>query len=175
MRGNIKSFEKSFTHAEVVALAERTLKRFGGDKNKAGRYARSMESRYESSKWAQVVEVIATSGRHHATKKASPAQLDRDIAEALAGRSGASNPFEDAKAERDLLEKEANAASAALQVFPRGAMGLTPDAVAATPEYRAAKARFQKAFARQREFNAVFTKRFAKELRSERAQRYGSR
>jgi hypothetical protein len=66
VRGNIKSFEKPFTHAEVVALAERILKRFGGDRNKAGRYARSMENRYESSKWAQVVEVLATSGRHHA-------------------------------------------------------------------------------------------------------------
>jgi hypothetical protein len=66
VRGNIKSFERPFTHAEVVALAERTLKRFGGDRNKAGRYARSMENRYESSKWAQVVEVLATSGRHHA-------------------------------------------------------------------------------------------------------------
>ena len=83
MRGNIKSFEKSFTHAEVVALAERTLKRFGGDRNKAGRYARSMENRYESSKWAQVVEVLATSGRHHATKKkSSPTQLDREVTEA---------------------------------------------------------------------------------------------
>ena len=110
----------------------------------------------------------------HSTKK-SPAQLDREIAAALAARSGASNPFEEAKAERDLLEKEANAASEALQVFPRGAMGLTPDAVTATPEYQAAKARFQKAFARQREFNAVFTKRFVKELRAERAKRYGSR
>ena len=81
MRGNIKSFEKPFTHAEVVALADQTLKRFGGDRNKAGRYARSMENRYESSKWAQVVEVLAT-GRQHATKK-SAAELDREIAEIL--------------------------------------------------------------------------------------------
>jgi hypothetical protein len=81
--GNIKSFEKSFTHAEVVALAARTLKRFGGDRNKAGRYARSMENRYESAKWAQVVEVIATGGRHHATKKSS-ARLQREINEVLA-------------------------------------------------------------------------------------------
>lgn len=89
MRGNIKSFEKTFTHAEVVALAERTLKRFGGDRRKAGRYARSMESRYESSKWAQVVEVLATSRQHatHSTKK-PPAQLDREIAEALARGPG---------------------------------------------------------------------------------------
>ena len=71
MRGNIKSFEKPFTRAEVVALAERTLKRFGDDRSKAGRYARSMEDRHESAKWAQVVEVIATSGQHHATEKSS--------------------------------------------------------------------------------------------------------
>lgn len=86
MGGNIKSFEKPFKHAEVVALAKRTLKRFGGDRNAAGRYARAMEDRYESAKWAQVVEVIATSGRYHATMKTSPAQLDRDIAEALSSR-----------------------------------------------------------------------------------------
>ena len=81
MRGNIKSFEKPFTHAEVVALAERTLKRFGGDRNKAGRYARSMENRYESSKWAQVVEVIATS-RSHATKKKMTQAERRSIIQA---------------------------------------------------------------------------------------------
>jgi hypothetical protein len=87
VRSHIKSFEKAFTHAEVVALADRTLKRFGGDKNKAGRYARSMEDRYESAKWAQVVEVLATGGRQHATKSAS--QLQREINETLAGRSHA--------------------------------------------------------------------------------------
>lgn len=74
MRGNIKSFEKPFSHAEVVALAERTLKRFGGDRNKAGRYARSMENRYESSKWAQVVEVLATSSSHATKKKMTRAE-----------------------------------------------------------------------------------------------------
>lgn len=93
MRGNIKSFEKPFTHAEVVALADRTLKRFGGDRARAGRYARSMEDRYESSKWAQVVEVLATSrtpgpvSSHHATRKTpkTPAQLEREIDAALSG------------------------------------------------------------------------------------------
>lgn len=84
MRSNIKSFEKPFTHAEVVSLAERTLKRFGGDRNAAGRYARSMEDRYESTKWAQVVEVIATGAQPHATRKTSRAQLNREIAEVLA-------------------------------------------------------------------------------------------
>jgi hypothetical protein len=112
-----------------------------------------------------------TTARRHATKKKSPTQLDREIAEALA-RGGSSTPFEDAKAEGALLEKEVDAADAALKVFPRGTMGLVSETVTSTPEYRAAKTRFQKAFARLREFNAVFTKRFAKELRAERSQRY---
>jgi len=92
MRGNIKSFEKPFTHAEVVALAERTLKRFGGDMSKAGSYARSMEDRYESSKWAQVVEVLATYRRDHATKK-SARQLQHEIDEVLTKRSHATEAF----------------------------------------------------------------------------------
>jgi hypothetical protein len=108
--------------------------------------------------------------KQHATKK-SPAQLDREIAEVLS--AGASSPFEDAKVEHAQIEAEVDAASDALQVFPRGPMGITPAAVAATPEYRAAKTRYAKAFARQRAFNEVFTKKFAKELRAERDKRYG--
>lgn len=178
MRGNIKSFEKAFTPAEVVALAERTLKRFKGDRNAAGRYARSMEDRYESAKWAQVVEVIATGTQAQAVKKTPPAQLEREIAEALTypASTRGSDPFEDAKAERDLIQKEVDAAGAVLRTFPKGGpLGLTPDAVRATPEFRAANARFQKAFARLRAFNTIYVKRFANEIRAERAQRYGSR
>lgn len=115
----------------------------------------------------------STSKAGHATKK-SPAQLDREIAEVLTG-TGSSSAFEDAKAEHAQIEQEVDAASDALQVFPRGPMGLTPDAVTATPEYRAAKTRYAKAFARQRAFNEVFTKKFAKELRAERDKRYGRR
>jgi len=173
VRGNIKSFEKPFTHAEVVTLAERTLKRFGNDRNKAGRYARSMEDRYESAKWAQVVEVIATGGRHHATKK-SPAQLQREIDEALArSPQGATRTlYEEAKAEGALLEQEVDAVDAVLKAFPRSPLGGASDAARETPEFRAANARFQRAFAALRAFNAVFTKRFAKEIRAERSERY---
>jgi hypothetical protein len=109
------------------------------------------------------------------SRKKTAAQLDREIAEALVARSGAENPFEDAKAELALIEKEMAAAEAVMHAFPRGAMGLPPESVRLSPEYRTAKARTAKAFARLREFNAVFTKRFAKELRAERAKRYGSR
>lgn len=106
-------------------------------------------------------------------KKKSAAQLDREIAEALAS-TPSSRTFQEAKAEAERLEKEADAASDVLRAFPRGGpMGLVPDAVKATPEYRAAKAHFQQAFERQRAFNATYTKRFAKELQAERAKRYG--
>ena len=110
--------------------------------------------------------------RHHATKKKSPAQLDREIAESLAS-ARASSAFEDAKAELALIEKEMAAAEAVMRAFPRGAMGLPPESVRLSPEYRAAKAHTDKAFARLRAFNAVYVKRFAKELRAERAQRKG--
>lgn len=76
--------------------------------------------------------------------------------------------YVEAKAQRDMLKREVDLASAALRVFPRGKMGLTPDAVKATPEYRASKSRYQEAFARLRAFNAVFVKTFAKEIRADR-------
>jgi len=116
---------------------------------------------------------VKTRSRDHATKK-SPAQLQREIDETLAG-AGTSSAFEAAKGELTLIEKEMAAAEAGMRAFPRGAMGLTPESVRMSPEYRSAKARTDKAFARLRTFNAVFTKRFAKELRAERAKRYGSR
>ena len=120
-----------------------------------------------------IKSMLRTSKPQHATKK-SAAQLDREIAEALAGGSS-SSAFEEAKTEQALLEAESDAAGAALKVFPKGPMGLTPDVVRATPEYRAAKARSDKAFQRLRDFNGVFTKRFAKELRAERDARYADR
>jgi hypothetical protein len=60
--GNYASFEKPYTHAEVINIARRLLQRYRGDKARAGRYARNMEDRYESRKWHDVVEVLATGG-----------------------------------------------------------------------------------------------------------------
>lgn len=54
---------------------------------------------------------------------------------------------------REALEAECKAASVALQQFPRGTMGLTPDAVKSSPEYRAAKLRYAAAFNQLRAFN----------------------
>lgn len=57
---NYMSLEKLYTHAEVVEIAHRLLRRYHGDKMRAGRYARNMEDRYESRKWHDVVEILAT-------------------------------------------------------------------------------------------------------------------
>lgn len=73
-----------------------------------------------------------------------------------------------AKAAQATLEAEWRAAGKALQGYPRNAVGLTPDAVKFSPEYRAAKAAYDAAFARLRAFNITFTKTYAAELRAER-------
>lgn len=79
--------------------------------------------------------------------------------------------FAEAKAEHDRLDREFHEAGEALRAFPRGQMGLVPDAVRATPAYRAAKTRSDKAFAALRKFNQTFVRTFAKELRAERRAR----
>ena len=52
-------------------------------------------------------------------------------------------------------EADVRAASDALKKFPRGPMGLTPDHVKFSPEFRAAKLRYDAAFARLRAVNSV--------------------
>lgn len=84
MKGNIKSFEKSYTHAEVLEAARRLLRRYRGNKAAAGRYARSMEDRYESRKWRDIVEVLATMPAETPAR-----QLDTEIATSLADRARA--------------------------------------------------------------------------------------
>ena len=56
--------------------------------------------------------------------------------------------------ERDALEVEWREAGKALKQFPKGPTGLTPDTVKLSPEYRAAKLRYDKAFAALRAFNS---------------------
>jgi len=64
--------------------------------------------------------------------------------------------FKVAKAERDLLEMEVTAASEILRTFPHNAMGLVSDVVKLTPEYRAANARYKRAFVTLRDFQLGF-------------------
>lgn len=75
------------------------------------------------------------------------------------------------KAVADRLDAEAKAAGDALQVFPRGPMGLVDDAAKASPGYQAANLAYARAFKASRAFNAVFVKMFRAERAADRAAR----
>jgi len=83
--------------------------------------------------------------------------------------------FETAKSQRALIEAELASLGAILRAFRSeaeiGPMGLTPDHIKAMPEWKAAKHNYQVAFEKLRKFNAVFVKKFKKELAAERAAR----
>ena len=74
-------------------------------------------------------------------------------------------------AARDRLDAAVEAASAALQPFPRNAVGLTPDDVKASPEWKAAHAAYWAAHGRLRAFNGLYAPRFKAELRAARQTR----
>jgi hypothetical protein len=76
--------------------------------------------------------------------------------------------FIEAKACQAALDAEVARCGLVLNAFPKGAMGLTPDAVKFSHEYRAAKATFDNAFKRLRTFNAWHVKAHKDELREER-------
>lgn len=76
------------------------------------------------------------------------------------------SPFESALAEKLRLEAECETFSRAMQRFPRGPMGLTPDHVTTSPEFQQAKRAFDASFRRLRDFNALFLKKFKKEYRA---------
>lgn len=77
-----------------------------------------------------------------------------------------------AKAARDTLWQECQRLGAELNRFPHdGPMGLVPDHVRCSAEYRAAKRAYDSAFARLRSFNARFVKAYATEIREERRNR----
>lgn len=72
--------------------------------------------------------------------------------------------FENAQKIAASLDADLNAAGEALEPFPRLPNGLTPDHVKQTPEWQAAKSAFDRAFSKVRAFNALYTKKFKKEL-----------
>lgn len=84
---------------------------------------------------------------------------------------GQAMTYAEAKKLKETAEEESRAASTAERAFPRLANGLTPDAVRATPEYKAAAARNALAFARLRAVNEWFVKTFKKEYAADRAAR----
>jgi len=84
--------------------------------------------------------------------------------------------YQEAKARQAALEANVKLAGAALRQFPaNGPMGLTPDSVKASPEFRTAKACFDRAFSQLAAFNAAFVKTYRKEAAAERKARRNGR
>lgn len=76
--------------------------------------------------------------------------------------------FELAKERSETAIANSKSAAAVLEAFPKGRMGLTPDDVKASPEWKAAKAAFDRAFAEERAANKALLDAFPKEIRAER-------
>jgi len=76
------------------------------------------------------------------------------------------------KKQLEQREREAAKKLGAISGIGSGRMGLTPDAVKLSPEYREAKAAWAAAFAALRDFNGTFTKTYANELKAEREERF---
>lgn len=81
--------------------------------------------------------------------------------------------YPEAQAARAAIDSEVSRLGAELRAFPSGAMGLTPDHVKASPQYRAVKSAYDAAFARLRRFNSWYLKAFAAEIRAERKAKRG--
>jgi len=71
-------------------------------------------------------------------------------------------------AQQELLYTEMNAAAKALKVYDvyRNEIGLTPDHIKATPEWKALKSSFEQAFQRLRAFNGKYAKAIRKTQRT---------
>ena len=82
--------------------------------------------------------------------------------------------YTEATAQRDSLEAAYKAVSGLFNEIPgvgSGPCGLTPDAVKFSPEFRAAKATYQKAFDNLRAFNSYYVKVFKKQIAADREKR----
>lgn len=76
--------------------------------------------------------------------------------------------YEEYKETAKLFDASLSKASKALREFPRGDMGLVPDDVRATPEYKYAKSEYDNMFAVVREFNGRVPKEYMKRASKER-------
>jgi hypothetical protein len=79
------------------------------------------------------------------------------------------------KAHNEKLDAITKEHGEALNQFPRGPMGITPDAVKATPEYQTAKANFNRSFSALRDHNMFMSKNFSKEMKVDRDARRQAR
>lgn len=70
--------------------------------------------------------------------------------------------YEEAKAHKQKLNEEVDRYSKILNSFEKGNIGLTPDHIKESPEYKEADKAFKIAFSNLRDFNAWYVKEFMK-------------
>lgn len=79
--------------------------------------------------------------------------------------------YDEAKAARAKLEAVAQRLSDRLNSYPRGPMGMTPDHIKATKEWKDEYRAYHVAAGKLREFNRRMVKAFRREMQAERAER----
>jgi hypothetical protein len=83
--------------------------------------------------------------------------------------------YQTAKAKAESLWQANKDAAAVLDAFPRGPMGLTPDSVKATPEWKAARKACDETFEALRAFNSFYVKTFKAEIQADRLAKYSNK
>lgn len=82
--------------------------------------------------------------------------------------------YEEAKRVAERLWELSSVSANVLNSYPKGAMGLTPDSVRATPEWKADKAEADRTFRALQDWNKVYTKQFKKERQADRAAKFAA-
>jgi hypothetical protein len=81
--------------------------------------------------------------------------------------------YDDAMKHKQLLENHVEESGKALRAYPRGPMGLVPDATKASDTYQRDKRAYDHAFRALRAFNTWFLATYEREYRAERSARRG--
>lgn len=76
--------------------------------------------------------------------------------------------YAEAKQMQETLWQRMTSLGENLNTFPKGPMGLTPDTVKASPEFKLAKRNFNQAFEQLRMFNKFYLKTFKAEIKADR-------
>jgi hypothetical protein len=82
--------------------------------------------------------------------------------------------YQEATRIRDTLWAMYRETGKVMSSYPRLPNGLTPDAIKATPEWRMNKDAFDLATVNLQQFNKTFVKRYARELREERNEKFAA-
>lgn len=83
--------------------------------------------------------------------------------------------YQEAKMRKQELEEINSEHSARLNTFDKNHLGMTPDHIRDTSEWKQAKKDFDQSFAELRNFNGWYVKTFKKEIQSDRRNRFAKR